>query len=301
MKKKLKRILSITAILLLLAVNLSGFAFADGDHHKVIDGADLLTADEEKLLEERLAEIENEYLLDAVVLTVDDTNGLEIEDFADTYYEENGFGIGEDRDGAMLVIDMGGRSWHITTMGKCISVLSDDALYTIENAMMDNLSSGYFYDAFYYGYAGNIEYFAQYFDESGEPYSDPSISDQADDYYNNGEYYYYDDYEYEPVFDLGTTIKIYLPASLIPGFAFSFVMAKSEKNKLTSVRAKKEANSFIRRGSLKITNDRTRYMYSNVVVTVKQDNSGSGASHSGGSHVHMSSGGHVHGGRGGHF
>ena len=88
MKKKLKRILSITAILLLLAVNLSGFAFADGDHHKVIDGADLLTADEEMLLEERLAEIENEYLLDAVVLTVDDTNGFEIEDFADTYYEE---------------------------------------------------------------------------------------------------------------------------------------------------------------------------------------------------------------------
>ena len=160
------------------------------------------------------------------------------------------------------------------------------------------LAEGDFYNAFMYGYAENIRFFADYYEANGTPYDYGTAED-----YGSYEYTYEDGlYAVPPGRSLLQTAGLTLPPALIVGFLVSFVMAVNEKKKLTSVHFNKEADAYIRQGSLVITADRARYMYSNVVVTVKPDtNQHSGPSSNAGSHVHVSSGGMSHGGRSGSF
>ena len=44
-----------------------------------------------------------------VIVTVDDTRGKKARDFADDFFDYNGFGYGRDRDGILLLIDISDR------------------------------------------------------------------------------------------------------------------------------------------------------------------------------------------------
>ena len=102
----MKRIIILSLALILIAVCALPVSAGVSDNARVIDKADLLTPDEEADLTEKLNEYSKEQNCDLVVLTEPDMdnesysfNGT-VEDFADMYYETNGY----DKDGVLVLI-----------------------------------------------------------------------------------------------------------------------------------------------------------------------------------------------------
>ena len=83
---------------------------------------------------------------------------------------------------------------------------------------------------------------------------------------------------------------------LIIGLMLSFVTVGKMKAKLTTVRAQAAANSYMKNGSMNITDSREMFLYKNVTRTKRSSESSGG-----GSSTHTSSSGTSHGGGGGKF
>ena len=82
----------------------------------------------------------------------------------------------------------------------------------------------------------------------------------------------------------------------IIGLMLSFVTVGKMKAKLTTVRAQAAANSYMKNGSMNITDSREMFLYKNVTRTKRSSESSGG-----GSSTHTSSSGTSHGGGGGKF
>ena len=82
---------------------------------RVVDEADLLTDDEESMLMATLDGISQEHLVDVVVVTVDSTGEKTPMEYADDYFDYNGYGFGENFDGVILLVSMEYSDWWIST------------------------------------------------------------------------------------------------------------------------------------------------------------------------------------------
>ena len=85
--------------------------------------------------------------------------------------------------------------------------------------------------------------------------------------------------------------------AIIVGFILSFITVGNMKSKLKTVRFQPAANSYMKAGSMNITESRDMFLYNTVTRTAKPKDSDSG----GGSSTHTSSSGSSHGGGGGKF
>lgn len=107
------------------------FALEEASGRRIFDNADLFTDEEEKLLEEQVYKSVEEMGMDLAVVTTSDASGKSPVQFADDYYDANGFGIGEDSSGALYLIDMDNRELYISTHGGMIRYLTDDRIEVI--------------------------------------------------------------------------------------------------------------------------------------------------------------------------
>lgn len=134
-----KRMLCLLALVLFLPCA----AFAS---NRVIDEAGLFSPDEISQMEEIIQRIADEYQMDAVVLTTCDVpatySDAPIQDYADLYYENNGFGLGDDKAGLLYMIDMTNRAPCISTSGVMIDYITDDRLESLFDTSADYLSAG---------------------------------------------------------------------------------------------------------------------------------------------------------------
>lgn len=112
-------------LLLLPAVSLAGAP--------VIDECRLFTDGEIARMEQLIEEIRQKYRMDAVVLTTekvpDNRSSYSEEqtmDYADEYFDRNGYGLGQDRDGLLYLIDMNNRVSYLSTSGIMIDYISDN-------------------------------------------------------------------------------------------------------------------------------------------------------------------------------
>lgn len=281
----MKKITVLFIAFILLTTAIPTFAMSS----RLDDGADLLTSSEEDFLISTLDAIYESSSFDLVIVTTNDTDGKSVMEYADDYYDNNGYGD----DGVLLLVDMGGREWWISTAGKGMDYFSDSTLDYIGSEMAYYLSEGSYSAAF------------QCFISLTESY----ISNGGDGYNYNNDYdysygyddFYYDDYDYtyENEYSLGTTLII----SLIAGFVIALIYVSSLKSKLTSVGAQKYASNYAVNNSLQISATRDNFLYRNVSrVPRPKNNSSSRSGRSGGGRsVHTSSSGRSHGGRGGRF
>ena len=160
---------------------------------------------------------------------------------------------GYKEDGILLLVSMAYRDWSISTSGNCILIFDDSELDTIEEEVIPCLSSGDYEEAF--------SLFAQLCDSA-------MVS-----------------YEAGPSF-LAVLICIAI------GVAVAFIVTGVMKGKLKSVRAQRDAGSYVEPGSFQLTNRLDLFLYRNVSRRPRpQDSSGS----------HRSSSGRSHGGRSGKF
>ena len=272
MKKKIlialfALILSLCAAVPALADGAVGFA---EDRDRVVDDAALLSDSEKTALMEKLGEIRARQKMDIVIVTAKTLNGATPAEYADDTYDYNGYGYGSNRDGLLLLIGMENRDWYISTTGYGITAFTDAGIQYIGSKIKEPLSDGDYADAF--------NTFAELCDDfitrarNGSPYDSGNMPKEP----------------MKPGWIL---------VAVIAGFILSFITVGTMKGKLKTVRFQPAANSYMKAGSMNITESRDMFLYNTVTRTAKPKDSDSG----GGSSTHTSSSGSSHGGGGGKF
>lgn len=232
---------------------------------RIIDNADLLTPEEEQLLEDASYQFCIDYSLDAVILTADSLGGKSISAYAADYYDYNGYGVGSNYSGLILVVSMEERELYISTCGDAIMRLSDSELDDIINNISYDLSDGNYYDAFqlFFGFT------TLYLDYDSESPSDLQVAAP----------------------EVNWLISIL--SGVVVAAITVFIMVSSMNTK----RRQHSAGDYLTKGSYDLKNRQDIFLYSNISKVKREQNKSSG----GGTSVHRGSSGRSHGGRGGRF
>lgn len=117
--------------ILLLLVPVSAWA----DPAVVDDQAELFSQEEEQELTSRIGELTADWHMDFVVVTTEDAEGKTSEEYADDYYDYNGYAD----DGVLYLIDLDNGSVWISTKGKMIRYLTDARVDAVIDAGYENL------------------------------------------------------------------------------------------------------------------------------------------------------------------
>ena len=229
----------------------------------LVDHAGLLFDSERAEVETELSRISSRYGLDVVIVTVDSTDGQSPMNFADDYYDYNGYRA----DGILLLVSMEDRDWWISTVGYGITVFTDAGIDYMSDQFVPYLSEGEYAQAFL-EFAGLCDAFLAQA-ETGDPYDNHNLP--------------------EELFDPLWTLLIAAIAGLIVAAIATGIM----KAQLKSVRQQAKADAYITAGSMRLTHSRDLYLYSHLNRRERPKNNGSSS--------HTSSSGRTHGGGGGRF
>lgn len=272
-----KRVITfVLAVLVCFASVILAFA-QDGfitSTYRVVDNADLLTTEEWRELMAKVDEIRIRQNVDIAIMTTTQLHGYTLQGYADFVYEYSDYGYGENLDGVLLLVDMNARDWYITTSGYGTTAFTDSGIEYIGEQMSSYLSNE--------DYVGAFNIYAEKCDEfitlarNGTPFGaqdTETSSDEAD----------------KPL------SLIWIPVSIVIGVVIALIVVKGMKNDLKSVKKKKEANSYVRNGSLVVNENYDTFLYSEVTKTEIQKQNNSSSS------THTSSSGNTHGGGGGSF
>ena len=248
---------------------------------RLADQEELLTTEEQEELLARLDEISERQQCDVVIVTVASIEGKTATEYADDYFDYQGYGYGEKSDGILLLVGMKERVWAISTHGSLgISAFTDAGLDYIKEDVQFQLKRD--------NYAKAFRTFA-------------SLCDQFLTAAHKGKPY-----------DVGNLpIKHASPSILIFLFPIGILImawkSRSKKRSLKSVVKKTGAISYKVPNSLHLWVDEDRITGSHVTKRKRNEesrdrggSSGSGGS-SGGSTTHTSSSGRTHGGTSGTF
>ena len=262
MKKRLWGLLC--TLFLVLSYSLPVLAWSDTP--LLVDNADILTDSEESELLSRLEEVSVRGKADVVVVTIDALYGENMQDYADNFYDDNGYA----EDGILLLISISDGEWYISTTGFGITAVTDAGREYMADHFVEKLSAGAYLDAFM-TYTDLCDEFIQQA-RNGKPY------------------------------DVGNMPKGPFPlvrnllVSLGIGLVVALIMTGKMRGELTTVNMEDKAADYVKGGSLKVTQSKELFLYKQMHRQAKEKTTSSG-----GSDTHSSSSGKTHGGGGGKF
>lgn len=244
---------------LLLVLPLCSFSV---EKKNLVDMALLLEDNERESLEEELGAISARYSVDVVILTVGTIGDKTAKEFADDFYDYNGYAD----DGILLLIAISEREWAISTSGDCIDTF-EAGIDFMADSMLGDLGAGEYHSAFL-TFSSLCEDFLRK-DAEGTPYRKGRMP--------------------------GDTLPVLRFAffSLLIGFAAAFIVTFCMKKALKSIRRAENATFYIKKGSFALTESRDIYLYCRVTKVPKDSGSGSSS--------RRSSSGRSHGGGSGRF
>lgn len=240
--KKLRVLALILCMPALLSLTLLCSFAKDGDD-LLIDRADLLTDDEEQALTKRLFEASEELDFDFVILTLKNTAGKDILQYADDYKDMASYR----QDAAILLFNTTTGEWCVATYGFGNKAISEDATYRyLEDRFVPFLSSGDYANAFNDYLSG----------------AEKLVGDARE-----GHYYIY--------IPWGRNLLI----ALVVGVLVGLLVVTSMKSKLKSVAMKSSAAGYVREGSFALTRSRDIFLYRTHtrVYSPRQKSSGGGS------------------------
>jgi len=234
---KRKLLSMLFVVVLCLSLAVSAFAVSGAD---IYDEADLLSTQEETQLAEKLSEIGEEFDAQIVIMTVSSTGG-NIDAYIEDKFDSMSMGYGENRDGVLLLVCMDSREYRILSNGYAGEAIGTDQIDAISEAIVSDLSEGAYADAF------------------------STFADQCA--------YYLGGYLNGFPFNVGKNLVVALIIGVVAGVIVAFVL----KKQLKSVRQQKQANVYIKSGSMQIATSRDLFLYREVSRTKKQSSSSSGS------------------------
>lgn len=248
---------------------------------RVADLAGVLSTARLQELNALADEISESYACDVAVAFVPSLDGRYIVNYADDFYDYNGYGYGPDRDGILLLVSIGDREFGETTHGYGVTAFTDYGMqHYLEPRFTPFLGEN--------DWAGGAEQFIR---DAGV------LLKQA----REGTPYDRSDYSQTPAAKKTLAERAPMAAliSAVVGFFSGGIPAGAMKRKMKSVEKNYGAANYAR-GGLQLRRSDDRFLYANVSKTPiprESEHRGGG----GGSSVHFSSSGHVHGGSHGKF
>ncbi len=241
---------------------------------RLVDEADLLTDSEESDLLQKLNSISEKHQSNVVILTVDDHSGT-IQDFADDYFDYNGFQADYNGSGILFMLSMGDREWHISTCGSAIAAFTDYGQEYMSGEMLPYLSNGDYYSAFN-TYINIADRFLTLYEE-GTPYDVNNDKDPNE-------------------------LKVVAIASVVVGLILGFIIVGIMAAQLHSVHMNTSAAGYQAHSGINMQVHRDTFLRASTSKRpIPRDDGSRGGGFSGGSSTHTSSSGSSHGGSSGHF
>ena len=274
----MKKIL-ITLVFLLVSV----FLFSSP---LLIDNANLLSENEKAELTKKLEEVKEKTTLTVVIVTDTSSYGKGDMEAADYIFENGDYGD----DGVVFFLNMGDRSYYISTSGYAMYALDDYALSDdkIYSPVISYLSKGEYYTAFT-NFASYVEIAT--LDSTRESYENHTLN-------SNGDWV-----------EVGVKVKRFdwamaLLFSLIVGVTVSIIVVSKERRKMKNVALVNNADDYVVPNSFNLDENENILLYSHVSRVMKappRDDNNFGGNRPHHTTTHISSGGGTHGGRGGKF
>lgn len=237
-----------------------------GTYRQVVDEANVLTADQLDRLNAHAEDIGKNYPYDVVIYFAETLHQRDAQALADDFFDYNGYGVGSDRSGILLMICPTERKYAFSTRGDGYYMFDGRRFDDLEDSTLDDMKSGDWYQA-----AEDFLSVCEKYFQIGMPEEEP-----------------------EEELNLPYIIVFHL----IMAFFFSAIPVGSMKRKLRSVAAKREAFEYIADG-LRLTRSEDHFV--NMTVTRVPIRTESSSSSDGGRGTHTSSSGATHGGRSGSF
>lgn len=249
-----------------------GFSVSSAAGKKsVIDDAGLIKASDEKELDKKIKNIQKDKF-DVVILTVKSLDGKSAQDYADDYYDNNDYGLDNEKSGVLFLLSKGDRKYHISTKGVGIKAFTDYGIGRIKEEIKPYLSDGDYFDA--------CDEFLNITKDFVKAYKDGTPYDTDNPYNEEIDY------------------VILEVIALVIAFVIALISVGIMRLRMNTAKPKGTAMEYIKKGSFKLTSEKDIFMYSTVTKTAKpKDNDNS----AGGSTTHVSSSGSEHGGGGGSF
>jgi len=234
---------------------------------RLVDNAGLLNPSQAQTIEEMLDNVSLTYNFDLVIVTEKSIGSARPMDYADDFFDYNGYGLGGDRDGCLFLQVIDSRDYWFSTSGRGINMVKDLAFQKLDGDVLKNLRKDNYYEA-YRVFIATMETFLK-LDARGKSYG-------------FFQHYY------------SITLIVSWVLSLLIGLG----VVASWKSKMNTAQLKTEAASYIVPSTLNFTDKRERFLYSTVSKTARPKPSSSGG---GGGGSHTSSSGRSHGGGGGRY
>lgn len=249
-----------------------GFSVSSAAGKKsVIDDAGLIKASDEKELDKKIKNIQKDKF-DVVILTVKSLDGKSAQDYADDYYDNNDYGLDNEKSGVLFLVSKGDRKYHISTKGAGIKAFTDYGIGRIKEEIKPYLSDGDYFNA--------CDEFLNITKDFVKAYKDGTPYDTDNPYNEEIDY------------------VILEVIALVIAFVIALISVGIMRLRMNTAKPKGTAMEYIKKGSFKLTSEKDIFMYSTVTKTAKQKDNDNSA---GGSTTHVSSSGSEHGGGGGSF
>lgn len=120
---------------------------------KVYDYAGLLSEDQAESLEAYAEDLSEAYEADFVVVTIIENDKRSSQDYADRFFDDNGFGFGEKEeeygkgDGMLFLIDMENREYVLSTSGVFYKAMDDSDVEEFLDYVEADMRAGNYYEA----------------------------------------------------------------------------------------------------------------------------------------------------------
>jgi len=240
----------------------------DRQKQLVQDGAGLLTDSQVQALITSLTKISEARQCEVAVVTVNSLDGKTAQQYADDYYDYNGYGYGTDDSGVLLLIAMDTHDMAITTYGYGITAFTDYGIQYLQDQIRPDMSAG--------DYASALNVYAQQCDRllqmarAGHPYDETDAPKQDN-------------------------TMLVLGGSVIGGTLVALLVMLGLGSGMRTARRQGMAQNYIRPGSMVMDSHFDIFLYNRVSRTPKPRHD-DGPSGGGGSSLHISSSGRSHGG-----
>lgn len=273
-------IIALVVIFVLLIGQVTAFA---AETPNVKDYLDFLKSEELNDIQGLIENTKKDYNLDVVVVIVEDTEGKSSRDFADDYYDYNGFGVGNDKSGLLMLVNMEQREVWISTTGKAIDIFTDNRISDMVRAVTGYLSNADYYNASR-EFIAKIRLYADMGVPSGQHRVDTEASDGGVSGQQSGKSTTY----LGRVGRMASSLPVYIVALIISILA-TIVVSLSSKGQVTTTN-----RTYEERDSFELTGTMDDYLRESTTRVKIQRSSSSSSTHSGSS-------GTSHGGGGGSF
>jgi len=232
----------------------------------VIDNAGLLSRQEKASLLTAAVSAVSAYNFDLVIVTEKNIGAFTPEKYADDYFDRNGYGLGQNKDGCLFLLVTDSHDYWFSTSGRGIKILNSTAANKLENSVVKQLGENNFYGAFNAFLVNWNEFLA--LDAKGRNYN---------------------------FFHQWNLVLVLIAWGL--ALAIGFIVVFTWKKAMDTILPQTQAAAYIVPGSLAFREKKDSFLYSTVSKTKLQNQ---GSSSSGGG-VHAGSSGRSHGGRGGKY